>query len=63
MTWGKMRHTNQMAIGKPTGKRPLGGTPKVQQIILKWILNEKYIRLWITVTWLWTTVIWFRMEC
>jgi hypothetical protein len=51
-----MRYSNQIAIGKPTGKRPSGGTSKLQERIVKWILNEKCVRLW-------TTVIWFRMKC
>lgn len=40
MTWEMMRYSYQIAIRKPTANRPSGGTSKVQERILKWILNE-----------------------
>jgi hypothetical protein len=51
---GKRRGAYRALVGKPEGKRPLGGLRRVDgEIILKWVLNNKENgRVWIGLIWL-----------
>jgi hypothetical protein len=52
---GKRRDEYRALVGKPEGKKPLGGPRRVDgRIILKWILNRQDGRAW-------TGLIWFRI--
>jgi len=50
---GERRGVYRVLVGKPEGKRPLGGTPGVDgRIILRWIFRKWDVGVWTGSIWL-----------